>query len=82
MALGRQIKEMETRRDAIGNTIKSHMENAGRGDSGNYKVTWTSSDRKSFDSKSFAKENPEIDLNPYYKTTTVRTFKVTERKGA
>lgn len=82
MALGRQIKEMETRRDAIGNTIKSHMENAGRGDSGNYQVTWTSSDRKSFDSKSFAKENPEIDLNPYYKTTTVRTFKVTERKGA
>ena len=28
----------------------------------------------------FAEENPNIDLTPYYKTSSYRTFKVTERK--
>jgi hypothetical protein len=44
-------------------------------------VSWKSSTRRTFDSKRFAKENPDIDLSDYYKETSVRTFRVTESKG-
>ena len=79
-ALSAQIKELETIRDDIDNRIKSFMADAGRGESSGYKVTWTSSERKSFDAKSFAADHSNMDLTKYYKSSTVRTFKVTKRK--
>lgn len=79
-ALSAQIKELETIRDDIDNRIKSFMAEAGRGESSGYKVTWTSSERKTFDAKSFAADHSNMDLTKYYKTSTYRTFKVTKNK--
>lgn len=75
-----QIKSLKSLQDEIGNRIKSFMQNSGKGNSNNFKVSWASSVRNTFDSKAFVADHPSEDLSKYYKSTNVRTFKVTERK--
>lgn len=77
--LGKQIAELETMRDEAANKIKSFMGDAGGGECEGYRVSWKSSTRRTFDSKKFAKENPGLDLTGYYKETSARTFRVTEK---
>lgn len=81
MALSTQIKELEKLRDEMANKVKSFLGEASKGECNGYKVSWQSSSRDSFDSKRFAKEHPELDLSGYFKTSTYRTFKVTENKN-
>lgn len=71
------IKDVERQRDEVANRIKAFMGESGRGESAGYKVSWTSSERRSFDSKKFASDHANMDLSDYYKTSTIRTFKVT-----
>lgn len=80
MELGSRIKALKAEQDEIGNRVKAYMGEAAKGDSGEFKVSWVSSVRKSFDAKAFSSSRPDIDLSPYYKETKTRTFKVTERK--
>ena len=80
MTLSAQIKALETQKDEVANKIKSFMNEAGKGECDRYRVSWTSSERNSFDAKRFAKEHTDIDLSEYYKKSTYRTFKVTEKK--
>ena len=63
-------------KDEVANRIKSYMGEASKGEGGKFKVSWTSSVRRTFDHKAFAKDNPGIDLSAYYKETPTRTFKV------
>lgn len=72
------IKDIEKQKDEIANRIKAFLGESGRGESNNYKVSWTSSKRVSFDSKKFASDHADMDLSDYYKTTNCRTFKVSE----
>lgn len=72
------IKDVEKQRDEVANRIKAFLGESGRGESNHYKVSWTSSKRVSFDSKRFASEHADMDLSDYYKSTNVRTFKVSE----
>ena len=74
------IKDLEKQRDEVANKIKAFMGESGRGESDGYKVSWTSSLRSSFDSKKFAADHKDVDLSAYYKTSSYRTFKVTEIK--
>lgn len=74
-----QKKELEKLIDEQANTVKAFMGNAGRGESDRYKVTWSTGTRSSFDSKRFAAEHAHLDLTPYYKQSTYRTFKVSEK---
>jgi putative phage-type endonuclease len=78
MALSKQIKELENLRDEMANKVKVFMDSSAKGESDKYKVSFLSTSRQSFDSKRFAKDNPNIDLSDYYKTSTYRTFKVTQ----
>lgn len=78
MALASHIKELEKMKDEAANRVKAFLGEAGKGVTDNYKVSWTSSTRSTFDSKRFAQEHQDIDLSGYYKTSTYRTFKVTE----
>lgn len=80
LALGKQIKSLKDSQDAIANEIKAYMGECERADGDAYKVTWTTTERSTFDSKRYAKDNPGVDLSEYYKKSTYRTFKVTERK--
>lgn len=76
--LGKKIKELETMRDEAANRIKVFMGDSSGGECDNYRVSWKSRTRSTFDSKRFAKDNPDIDLSEYFKTSSYRTFKVTE----
>lgn len=73
------IKDMERQRDEVANRVKAFLGEAGRGESNDYKVTFTTSSRSTFDSKRFASEHPDIDLSEYYKNSTYRAFKVSEK---
>jgi putative phage-type endonuclease len=80
LAISAQVKALETRKDELANKVKDFLKEAGKGESERYKVSWTTSERKSFDTKRFAQEHQDIDLNQYYKVSTSRTFRVSEKK--
>ena len=82
MALKQQAKELDNQAEEIANHIKATMGEAGRGECADYKISWKSQTRRTFDSKRFAKENPDIDLSSYYNSSSSRVFRVTESKGA
>ena len=80
IALSKQIKELENLRDEMANKVKVFMDSSAKGESNKFKVSFASTLRQSFDSKRFAKDNPNIDLSDYYKTSTYRTFKVSAKE--
>lgn len=79
--LGNQIKELEEQREEAANRVKEFLGECCGGDCEGYKVSWKSQTRRTFDSKKFAKENPDVDLSGYYKESITRTFRVAELKG-
>ena len=80
MALKEQIKDLETQADEIANRVKKIMGDAGRGECTEYKVSWKTQTKRTFDSKRFARKNPDIDLSIYYNTSSTRVFRVSENK--
>ena len=75
-----QKKCLETEIDRINNEIKAKMEEAERAVCDRWTVTWKSQSKKTFDRKALEKDYPGIDLDKYYKTSTPRVFRVTEKK--
>ena len=78
MELKNQIKELETMAEELANRVKEFMASSGSGECDGFKVSWKSQTRRTFDSKRFAKENPDVDLSGYYRVTNARTFRVVE----
>ena len=79
MALKAQIDALTEQQAQMANRVKAFMNEAGKGESNRYKVSWSTSSRRNFDTKAFQADHKDIDLNKYYKTSSYRTFKVTER---
>lgn len=79
VALSAQIKSLEALKEEQANKIKAFMGEAGKGESGGYRVSWSTSSRSTFDSKRFAAEHSDLDLGRYYKNSTYRTFKISEK---
>lgn len=79
VALGKQIDELKAMREEQANIIKEYMKDAGNGVTSGYKVSYSAYEKKSFDVKSFSADHPQMNLDGYYKTSSVRTFKVTEK---
>ena len=65
----------------IGRNIKAFMGDAGTGACDRFKVSWKTQARRTFDSKRFASDHPDMDLSGYYKESTARAFRVMETKG-
>lgn len=78
--LKKQIKELEEIAEEAANKIKEFMGESGGGECDGFKVSWKSQTRRTFDSKRFAKENPDVDLSGYYKESNARVFRVSEIK--
>ncbi len=78
-AISKQIKELDNLKNEAANKLKSFLGEASRGESDRFKVTWGSTTRETFDLKQFVTDYPNIDLSDYYKTTSYRTFKVSEK---
>lgn len=78
IAIGKQIDELKKLKDEMANNVKAFMGEAGKGESNNFKVSWSSYLKTTFDHKKFASDNPNLDLTQYYKSSNARTFRVTE----
>ena len=79
VAVQAQIKELEAIKDEMANKVKVFMGEAGKGETDRFKVSWTSAEKSTFDSKAFASDHPNLDLSQYYKKSTYRTFKVNKK---
>lgn len=79
VSLGKQIKDLKKMQDEVGNIVKDYMQEAGKGESARFKVSYGNQTRKTFDSKRFCKENSTMDLTDYWNETQTRVFKVTEK---
>jgi putative phage-type endonuclease len=73
------IKDIEKQRDEVANRIKAFLGDAGKGESDGFKVSWPTTSKTTFDHKKFAEEHPNVDLAAYYKHSSYRTFKVSEK---
>lgn len=79
MSLNAQIKALETLKSEKANYIKEYMKDAGMGHTENYKVSYKSSERRTFDDKRFAQDHRDINFDDYYKVSTQRRFMITEK---
>ena len=79
IAILAEIKRLEELKDWHANKVKAYLGEAGRGENERFRVSWTTSERKTFDSKKLVADHPEIDLSGYYKVSSSRTFRVTEK---
>lgn len=73
-------KEIDERIAEIENEIKLDMGEAAKAVSGDYQITWKTQTRSTFQYKGLAKDHPEIDLTRYFKESSSRPFKITEKK--
>lgn len=80
ITLKRQSTAIEDRMAAIANIIKTDMGDAEAATGERYRVTWRTQKRRTFQVNALAADYPEIDLTPYYKTITVRPFKISEEE--
>lgn len=76
LALKAQIKGLDAQMEACANEIKAYMGASGKGVYNKVFVGWAERSRSSFDSNAFRRDNPDVDLSPYYKTSTYRQFNV------
>ena len=76
-----QQKALDERVKEIENAIKSDMAHAEKATCGRFSVSWKSQSRRSFQEKDFKKDHPDIDLTPYFKVSSSRVFKVTEKEA-
>ncbi len=79
LALKKQIAELTELMDEQKNKICDYMGEAERGECAACTISWKTQTRRTFDAKKFAKNNPNIDLTAYYKESSSRPMKITER---
>lgn len=73
--LSRQLKEIETAKNAVGNQIKSFMREYEVGTVGNRKITWKSVSKNTVDTKRLRTEKPEV-YNEYLSKSKYRRLSV------
>ena len=45
-----------------------------------YSISWSAQNRTTLDRKALQKDHPELDLEPYLKTSTSRTFRCAQKE--
>ena len=73
-----EIAGMQEKMDGIAAALKQDMGEAEIGTDGEYIATWQNRKRTTFDKKAFQKDNPNIDLSRWEKTTNYRVFGIKE----
>lgn len=75
-----QIGKLEERLREIQNVICVDLGEAERGECDKYRIVWGTQQRKTFQVKDFQRDYPDLDLSRYFKISSSRPFRVTERK--
>lgn len=78
--LASERQSIQEKMDSIKQVIQQDMGDASRAICENASVTWKAQERRTFDRKSFQKAYPEILLDPFYKRTVSRVFKISQAK--
>ncbi len=73
-------RDIERQLEEVKQILMQDMGNASMARCGQYKLSWTSQERKTLDVSKVKKLYPDIDLSSCYRTTHVRPFKITEEK--
>lgn len=76
LELKSRIAALEQEADGIAAVLKQDMGDAEKGTDGQYICTWANRTKTTFDKKAFQKDNPQIDLSPWEKTTKYRAFSI------
>lgn len=76
LELKSRIAELEKEADGIAAVLKQDMGDAEKGTDGEYICTWANRTKTTFDKKAFQKDNPNIDLSRWEKTTNYRAFSI------
>ena len=76
LELKSRIAELEKEADGIAAVLKQDMGDAEKGTDGQYVCTWANRTRTTFDKKAFQKDNPNIDLSKWEKTSNYRAFSI------
>lgn len=75
-----QQDAIEEQLELIKQQIQSDMGENSLAVSQNARVSWRTQEKRTFDWKAFQKANPKMNLNPYFKTTKSRVFRITKNK--
>lgn len=79
-SLSEERQTIQQRMDVIRQELQQDMGEASKAVCAAATVTWRAQERRAFDVKSFQKAYPEICLDPFYKRTTSRVFKINPAK--
>lgn len=80
MELETAIAQMEGQRDAIKNQLIQAMGDSWRGECEGFKITYKPTTRKTFDWKKLQKEHPNLNIDPFFKTSTSRPLSIKQVK--
>jgi len=76
--LDSQIKHLDTEKNEVKHKIQQFMGENEKGVYNDFKISWKTQGKSTFDVKAFKAEYPHINLDKYYKTSTSRPFKLTK----
>lgn len=80
LQLKAQIKDLEAEKTRLEQSLKEELKDFETGRCGPYVVNWKGRQKNTFQAKDYAKDNPDIDLEGYYKTSKYRVFEIKEAK--
>ena len=78
LQIKRQIKEFEQLQKKLEQQLKQKLGDHTKGTVDNFVVNWKPQTRRTFNAKQYAEDNPFLDLDRYYKTSTFKKFEVKE----
>lgn len=76
-----EIDNLTKAADAIKQKLMAEMGDSEKAICGSYSISWKPQERRSFDKKRFAKDHPNIDLDPYYNISTLRPMRIDRKEG-
>lgn len=79
-SLSEERQTIQKRMDAIKQELQQDMGEASKAVCAAATVTWRARERKTFDGKAFQRAYPGISLEPFYRLTNSRVFKITKTK--
>lgn len=80
-SLSAQIKELTKLKDEKANVIKEYMKDASVGKCEGYSITFKGQSKTTFNDKAFATDHKDMNLEKYYKISSYRTLKITEKEN-
>lgn len=80
LQLKAQASELAEQADAIKQSLMAEMGNKSKAICPGYSISWSTQTRTTLDRKKLEKDHPEVDMTPYLKQSTSRTFRCAQKE--